>query len=673
MIKSAAVSAVMTVFVFMGNPAFSQSHDLARFETAKKYFKSGLEYFNRMQYLAACEYFRKAVKELPDYYTARDYLARSYKLAGYYDSALKEWESVHEASPMSVAIASKIDSLRFKQSSPETGFTDRNLVIFTTYKSSSYKKEGFPYPVDMALDGEKNLYITSFTTGRIVKVDANGRISDVFQPSLSSKLYGIDCFGGRLAVSDFSGDSVHILSVSGKKILKFGGSGGNDGQIHGPEGISFDRKGMIYVVDSGNNRVQKFNQEGEFILKFGEKGEYEGQLNGPTDVAVANGKIYVTDTGNRRIACFDDYGNFIGNLAPEGLDSPRGISMMDGRLLVSDEKKGLLIFDPGTGESKWINSWEKDKKGFTRLVSSVADRDGYLYCLDYNNQCVHLFSPARKRYSNLDIEITSVDTAKFPVVAIYANIRNRDGTPLYGLDANNIKITEDGARIGNIYIDYLKKSLPSVSFALCIDRSEAGREYHNELAWLSDFILKKMKKNDSLKVVNFNGDYWEGNRFDWSRRRALKAIKATDYGRGKNTGTALYNSLGDLSVRLNRRGLVLVTDGTLDEDSFRNYDPATIINYARSHYIPIYVVSFKKPNEILSRIARETGGEAIRASDVDSLRGIYDRIKKTDEYRYVMVYSTFKLRSFRGWWSEIKLEVNQKGQKGVEWGGYFVP
>ena len=39
----------------------------------------------------------------------------------------------------------------------------------------------------------------------------------------------------------------------------------------------------------------------------------------------------------------------------------------------------------------------------------------------------------------------------------------------------------------------------------------------------------------------------------------------------------------------------------------------------------------------------------------------------------MVVYSTFKSPSLKGWWADVKIEVAYKGQKGLEWGGYFVP
>ena len=70
----------------------------------------------------------------------------------------------------------------------------------------------------------------------------------------------------------------------------------------------------------------------------------------------------------------------------------------------------------------------------------------------------------------------------------------------------------------------------------------------------------------------------------------------------------------------------------------------------------------KNPDPELVRIAKETGGKVIRPSDIDSLRKIYNEVKTSEEYSYVLVYNTYKLPSFTGWWVDVKLEVKYKGQ-----------
>ena len=41
-----------------------------------------------------------------------------------------------------------------------------------------------------------------------------------------------------------------------------------DGQFDGPNGLIFDNKNQLYVVDHRNGRIQVFDESGNFIRKF---------------------------------------------------------------------------------------------------------------------------------------------------------------------------------------------------------------------------------------------------------------------------------------------------------------------------------------------------------------------------------------------------------------------
>lgn len=673
-LNTVLISAVIFLLIGINPAAAAGSSDLAKFESAKEFFKKGLYYFNDMKYLAGVEFFRKAVAEYPGYYTAREYLARSYKLAGFIDEANKEWEILADMTANNVSIVNKIKTYS-RDSAGSYGNPDKEFefVFSNEYLPEDMGRYRVTDPVDIAVDSEKNLYISSFTSGKLVKLNPNGEGQAVLNLGSGNRFFGVDCWKNLVCLSDFKRDSVHILSSDLRIIKTFGTSGNEEGKFHGPEGVSFDDNGNIYVVDSGNNRVQKFDKDGNYILEFGKSGEYEGQLDRPSYILFHNNIVYISDTGNKRIACFDDSGNFIKNITVNGVETPRDINVYNNNLLISDEKNGLVFYNINDFKTSSFVSWDDNKKRFSRLISAEFDRDGTLYCLDYNRGSVYMFSPLYSRYTNLDIEITSIDTMKYPVVAVYLNARNKKGDPVYNLRSSNFLLTEDSAEIPDVYVDYLKNLDPSISAVLCVDRSYATRGYHNEIPWVSDFILQKMKKNDSVKVMNFHRDTWSHRGFDWSRRRTLDLLKTNKYAGEKDIGKALYNAISDLLPRTNKRGVILISDGSVTPESFKRYTPENIIDYARCHYIPVYVIVFKEKDPVLQKIAVETGGGMFRANELDGLRSIYTRIKESEEYRYVLLYSTLKSSSLKGWWSDIKIEVNLKGSAGVEWGGYFVP
>ena len=673
--KSKRAFLIIYISIFMITPlmpAYPADINFVKFERAKEQFRKGTVYFNNMQYLAAAEFFRKAVEAYPDYYTARDYLSRSYRLAGFNDSAIAELNRIIDIYPESIPAKQRLDSILYRKRFADANDDPANYVLRYEYESSKLKRFAFPDATDVTIDDERNLYIASFTSSRVIKVDLNGKAEDIIRPGFAGSIYGVDYSSGKLAISDFRRDMVFVVTTGGKILQKIGGKGGSEGAFHGPKGVCFDSAGYLYVADGGNYRVQKFNSEGRFILSFGKQGEYEGEFKNPADVACIKDMVYVTDPSLKKIAVYDQYGNYVRDLTFDEMVSPRGITSSNDSLIISDEKNGVIIYNTVTGAKSVFKEWD-EQHNIVRATSSFFDEDGFFYVLDSIPNKIYCFSPAEKQYSNLDLEITSVDAVNFPVVAFYVNVRGRDGKPLYGLKRENFILKEDNSQIVSFYSDYLKKRVTSASFVLAVDRSSEMSARHGDLPWLADFILKSMKKNDSIEVLNFNDQVWSGGGFDWSRRRTIAALGKQEYREGKQTGAALYQSITNLLPRPDRRGVVLITDGSLRPDSFTQYTPDTIIDYAREHYIPVYIIALRGCDPELARIASETGGRVISPTEIDALRGIYPAVKNSEEYRYVIVYNTFKLPSFKGWWVDVKLDVNYKGQNGVEWGGYFVP
>ena len=95
------------------------------------------------------------------------------------------------------------------------------------------------------------------------------------------------------------------------------------GQLKGPHSIDVDsNNGLVYVADSGNNRVQKFTVDGKFIAPWGTEGSGNGQFKTLHDVTVdPSGKfVYTLELGNyHRIQKFTADGEFISRWAYEEL------------------------------------------------------------------------------------------------------------------------------------------------------------------------------------------------------------------------------------------------------------------------------------------------------------------------------------------------------------------
>ncbi|MDA3900168.1 MAG: VWA domain-containing protein [Spirochaetes bacterium] len=660
----------LLILLFLPIISFGQSE--ATFEMARTRFKQGITLFNNYSYLGAIEFFRNALSVYPEYHQAREYLARAYRLAGYTDEALTEWQYLFDIS-RDAAVQNKIDMLRYHRVQSMQQPLPPEYTHVRTLESRDLKSYHFRYPTDIVVDRNKMIYVVSYNSGRIVKIDDKGKGLRTFKPAADSRIFSIDMENDTLLFSDFANDRIYCTDSNFNANFIFGESGSGNGQFHGPQGVCFDEQMGIYVVDSGNHRIQKFSKDGSYILQFGTKGNYEGELLNPTDVAVDGEFVYITDTGNRRISVFDTSGNFITHITDDNLQSPRGLVSQNGELLISDSSSGLIVYNIKTESRVYFSSWNEDSSKFSRLYSSVYDRDGFLYSLDHDKESVAIFSPVEKRYTNLDIEIKSVDVSKFPTVAFYVSVRDRSGKPVYALRPEEFFVTEDSARIQKVSIDYLHERKLKSTMVFCVDRSEPMQNWSDELIWSADFILKEMKRSDSVKVLDFTDDYSVASDYDWSRRRLLKSLRDGTFGEGKQIGRVLYNAITDLLKTDSKRAVVLFTDGIVNETSFEQYSENVIIDYARCHYIPVYIVSLSQNSEVLKDICDKTGGMFIEARKVSDLQRIYSDIRNQEEYRYVVVYNSFKESFYSGWWSNVSIEVESKGESGIEWGGYYIP
>ena len=116
---------------------------------------------------------------------------------------------------------------------------------------------------------------------------------------------------GTDKISTFAGPVTSVTTPD------FSGDGGpaNEARLAGPGGLFLDEKGVLYIADTGNNRIRRVGLDGiiETIAGNGDAGfsgdeglATEASFNIPTDVAVdSKGNIYIADAGNARIRVVD--------------------------------------------------------------------------------------------------------------------------------------------------------------------------------------------------------------------------------------------------------------------------------------------------------------------------------------------------------------------------------
>lgn len=138
-------------------------------------------------------------------------------------------------------------------------------------------------------------------------------------------------------------------------------------KIHFPEGIVAHSNGKIIVADTTHNRIRVINKKREIhaIAGTGEAGYVDGaadqaQFSSPKDVDVSRGVIYVADTGNNRIRVIE---NGVVSTLVDGLNAPEGVKVFGDVIYISDTgNNALKSVDIQGGEIRTITTNLDDPK-----------------------------------------------------------------------------------------------------------------------------------------------------------------------------------------------------------------------------------------------------------------------------------------------------------------------
>jgi 6-bladed beta-propeller len=220
----------------------------------------------------------------------------------------------------------------------------------------------------------------------------------------SAKSLGLDHPGalaigpdGNLYVTDLS-QRVTVISPGGKVLRRWGKPGAGPGEFKFISGdptdptdvagrIAVGRTGMVYIPDSGNDRVQVFTPQGRFIRQFGSYGSGKGQFFFPADLVVdVSGNVYVTDDQSQTLAKFSPAGTVIWQIggsasSDQDLLGHQHLAGIDahGRLVMVNDDQGRVLYVDPSGHK--VDAFSPDSSSFTggHVCEVTVDAAGDTY------------------------------------------------------------------------------------------------------------------------------------------------------------------------------------------------------------------------------------------------------------------------------------------------------
>lgn len=126
------------------------------------------------------------------------------------------------------------------------------------------KKGPFLQPIELVVFNNR-LYVTDIYQRKVFIVAKNGEVLGSFAEK-ELKMPSSICFkNGKFYILDSGDNYVKVFDTQGNLLLKFTGAGQKSGTFKNPYGLNVDENGNIYVADSNNYRVLVFDAKGEVI------------------------------------------------------------------------------------------------------------------------------------------------------------------------------------------------------------------------------------------------------------------------------------------------------------------------------------------------------------------------------------------------------------------------
>ena len=331
---------------------------------------------------------------------------------------------------------------------------DGKISLVAGDGSASFAGDGGPAtvaslndPVGLAVDSSGDLYIADANNHRIRRITRDGNINTIAGTGSSgfsgdtglatqAKLNAPHAVNidsqGRVLIADTQNSRIRrfvpggiITTIAGSK-AGFGGDNSlaTAAYLSKPDGVTVDRQGILYISDTGNQRIRVVTGDGIITTIAGSIAGFRGDatsaaggwLNNPLGIATDGQNIYIADSSNDRVrAIFPSHiintiagsGHYSGDNGPAlsaVMTNPSFVAMDNpGNLFISDQDNhvvrmvditGKITTIAGTGVAGNLGDGGPALSAQLNSPQGLAvDRMGNVYVVDANNATIRMITP----------------------------------------------------------------------------------------------------------------------------------------------------------------------------------------------------------------------------------------------------------------------------------------
>jgi tripartite motif-containing protein 71 len=216
---------------------------------------------------------------------------------------------------------------------------------------------------------------------------------------------------GNVYVGDQGSHVVQVFTPQGQFVRTVGAAGQRPGELSAVGALAVADDGSLLVAD-GRNRIDRFHPGGSLLNSWGSSGSAVGEFlfgggrgndaGAGGGLATANGLLYVADSGNDRIQRFTVQGTQASVILPPGeLSHPKGLAVKGTRLYIADDQRHrILVTDTGGKILRSVGGGSGSRPGQLNFPYGVAlDPNGRLFVADNVNHRIVRFSTASTGYA----------------------------------------------------------------------------------------------------------------------------------------------------------------------------------------------------------------------------------------------------------------------------------
>lgn len=155
-------------------------------------------------------------------------------------------------------------------------------------------------PLAVHVDDADSVFINEASSGNLYQLNRNERVVQTVGGGKLSYANGIaTAKNGDIYVADSNKQRLVVFDQFGK-LLRYLGQG-EQNQSFLPRGLAFDKRGDLLVADTLGSRIVELNDMGHLMEHWGSPGSGREQLSFPNGLAYERGLLYVVDRGNNRV------------------------------------------------------------------------------------------------------------------------------------------------------------------------------------------------------------------------------------------------------------------------------------------------------------------------------------------------------------------------------------